>query len=157
AYIFLRERMSFIRWLSFGLAMAGVIECSGVDWQELDLTNSKFLVGNILIFLSVNGSAFYNVYSKKLLGRYTPLKVLLYSYYAVFAFLLPITVYAEPTGFRDVPHFSVTVWLGLLALAAFQYCLSMVLFLNVLQRLDATQASLCNYLIPFFGLIIAAI
>ena len=33
----------------------------------------------------------------------------------------------------------------------------MVLFLNVLTRLDATQAGLPNYLIPFFGLIIAAI
>jgi drug/metabolite transporter (DMT)-like permease len=32
----------------------------------------------------------------------------------------------------------------------------MVLFLNVLTRLDATQAALSNYLIPFFGLIIAA-
>jgi drug/metabolite transporter (DMT)-like permease len=33
----------------------------------------------------------------------------------------------------------------------------MVIFLNVLSRLDATQASLSNYLIPFFGLVIAAI
>jgi drug/metabolite transporter (DMT)-like permease len=33
----------------------------------------------------------------------------------------------------------------------------MVLFLNVLTRLDATQAALSNYLIPFFGLIIAAL
>jgi drug/metabolite transporter (DMT)-like permease len=32
----------------------------------------------------------------------------------------------------------------------------MVMFLNVLSRLDATQASLSNYLIPFFGLVIAA-
>jgi drug/metabolite transporter (DMT)-like permease len=33
----------------------------------------------------------------------------------------------------------------------------MVLFLNVLTRLDATQAALSNYLIPFFGVIIAAV
>jgi drug/metabolite transporter (DMT)-like permease len=43
----------------------------------------------------------------------------------------------------------------LVLLAALQYFLSMVLFLNVLTRLDATQAALSNYLIPFFGLIIA--
>ena len=33
----------------------------------------------------------------------------------------------------------------------------MVLFLNVLTRLDATQAALSNYLIPFFGVVIAGI
>jgi len=77
AYFFLRERMSAIRWISFALAIGGVIECSGVDWKELDLTSSKFFWGNVMIFLSVNGSAFYNVYSKKLLERYSPLRVLL--------------------------------------------------------------------------------
>ena len=42
-------------------------------------------------------------------------------------------------------------------LALFQYFLSMVIFLNVLTRLDATQAAVSNYLIPFFGVVIAAI
>jgi drug/metabolite transporter (DMT)-like permease len=157
AYIFLNERMTRVRWVSFALAIAGVLECSGIEWKELNLASRRFLLGNVLIFASVNGSAFYNVYSKKMLTRYTPLEVLLYSYYAVFVFLLPITAYAEPEGFRNLLHFSGTVWMGLLGLALFQYCLSMVLFLNVLTRLDATQASLSNYLIPFFGIIIAAV
>jgi drug/metabolite transporter (DMT)-like permease len=110
-----------------------------------------------MIFLSVNGSAFYNAYSKKLLSRYSPLQVLLYSYYAVFVFLLPITLKAEPQSFHDLPQFTLVVWLGLMMLAFFQYFLSMALFLNVLTRLDATQAALSNYLIPFFGVIIAAL
>ncbi len=156
AYFFLGERMTPVRWLSFGLAIVGVLECSGIDWKELNLLNSKFLFGNLMIFLSVNGSAFYNAYSKKLLGRFSPLQVLLYSYYAVVAFMLPITLYAEPQGFRDLPRFSPVVWAGLLLLALFQYLLSMVIFLNVLTRLDATQAGLSNYLIPFFGVMIAA-
>src|SRR6266849_1330445 len=110
AYFFLGERMSAIRWVSFALAIAGVIECSGVDWKQLDMTSSKFFWGNVMIFLSVNGSAFYNVYSKKLLERYSPLRVLLYSYYAVFAFLLPITLYSEPGSFHDLPRFTYKIW-----------------------------------------------
>ncbi len=157
AYFFLKERMTAVRWLSFALALAGVLECSGVNWRELNFTSGKFLLGNLMIFLSVNGSAFYNVYSKKLLKRYSPLRVLLYSYYAVFAFMLPITLYTEPTSFRMMPEFTPQVWVGLLLLAVFQYFLSMVLFLNVLTRLDATQAGLSNYLIPFFGVVIAAL
>jgi drug/metabolite transporter (DMT)-like permease len=157
AFFFLGERMTRVRWISFALAMAGVLECSGVDWKELNLVSVKFLLGNLMIFLSVNGSAFYNVYSKKLLRRYTPLQVLLYSYYAAIALLCPIAVYAEPQGFINLPHYSKTVWLGLVMLALFQYFLSMVIFLNVLTRLDATQAAVSNYLIPFFGVVIAAI
>jgi drug/metabolite transporter (DMT)-like permease len=157
AYFFLGERMTLVRWLSFALALAGVLECSGIDWKELNLVSVRFLVGNIMIFLSVNGSAFYNVYSKKLLRRYSPLQVLLYSYYAVFAVLCPITAYAEPQGFTNLPHYNKVVWLGLVMLALLQYFLSMVIFLNVLTRLDATQAAVSNYLIPFFGVVIAAI
>jgi drug/metabolite transporter (DMT)-like permease len=83
--------------------------------------------------------------------------VLLYSYYAVFAFMLPITLYSEGETFLRIPEFTPVVWAGLAILALLQYSLSMVIFLTVLSRLDATQAALCNYLIPFFGLIIAAV
>lgn len=157
AFFLLGERMTPVRWISFALAIGGVLECSGVNWKELNLTSSRFLVGNVLIFISVNGSAFYNAYSKRLLVRYTPLQVLLYSYYSVLLFLFPITVVSEPNTLREMPHFTFVVWMGLLALAVFVYVLSMVMFLNVLTRLDATQASLSNYLIPFFGVIIAAL
>jgi drug/metabolite transporter (DMT)-like permease len=157
AYFILGEKMSPVRWLSFALAVAGVVECSGVDWKELNLTSQGYLLGNALIFISVCGSAFYNVYSKKLLERYTPLQVLLYSYYFVIAFLLPITLYAEPGTFHQIPSYTVKTWAGIALLAVFQYCLSMVIFLTVLTRLDATQASLSNYMIPFFGLVIAAV
>jgi drug/metabolite transporter (DMT)-like permease len=156
AYFILGEKMSPVRWLSFALAVAGVVECSGVDWKELNLTSQGYLLGNALIFISVCGSAFYNVYSKKLLERYTPLQVLLYSYYFVIAFLLPITLYAEPGAFHQIPSYTAKTWVGIALLAVFQYCLSMVIFLTVLTRLDATQASLSNYMIPFFGLVIAA-
>jgi drug/metabolite transporter (DMT)-like permease len=157
AYFFLGERMSLVRWVSFVLAIAGVLECSGINWSSLDFTSGKFLLGNILVFCSVNGSAFYNAYSKKLLVRYSPLQVLLYSYYAVFVFMLPITLYSEPVSFLNLTHFKPVVWGALMVLAVFQYGLSMVLFLHVLSRLDATQAALSNYLIPFFGVLTAAV
>lgn len=156
AHFLLGEHMNRIRWISFGLALLGVLACSGVDWKSLDFGRSYF-AGNILIFLSVLGSAFYNAYSKKVLERHSPLQVLLYSYYALLLILVPVTIAAEPSGFVNLPHYSKTVWVGLAILAIFQYFLSMVIFLNVLTRLHATQAALSNYLIPFFGLLIAAI
>jgi len=157
AYFLLGERMTPARWFSFGLAIAGVVECSGINWKELNLTSHKFLVGNLMIFVAVNGSAFYNVYGKRLLRRYTPLQVLLYSNCAFFVLMLPITLWAEPSAFHNLYSFKPVVWVGVIVLTLFQYFLSMVIFLNVLARLDATQAGLANYLIPFFGVLIAAL
>jgi drug/metabolite transporter (DMT)-like permease len=157
AYLILGERMTPLRWVSFALAIAGAIECAGINWKELDFGSLRFMLGSLLIFLAIAGSSFYNVYSKKLLTRYSPLQVQLYSYYAVFICMFPITLCTEPQGFLRLTHFSLKIWLGLIELAVFVYFLSMVLFLNVLTRLDATQAGLSNYLIPFFGLVLAAL
>ena len=157
AYFLLDERMTWVRWVSFALALAGVVECSGIDWKALDMTSPRFILGNLMLFISVLASAFYNVYSKHLLLRYSPLQVLLYSYYTVIAVLLPVVVYTEPQGFTNLPHYRASVWVGLGLLTVFQYFLSMVIFLHVLKRLDATQAGLMNYLIPFFGLVSAAV
>lgn len=156
AHFILGEHMTRIRWISFGLAILGVLACSGVDWNGLNFGHG-YLGGNALIFLSVLGSAFYNTYSKRALERHSPLRVLLYSYYWLLLVLLPVTVALEPAGFANLGHYSTTVWIGLAILAIFQYFLSMVIFLNVLTRLDATQAALSNYLIPFFGVLIAAV
>ena len=156
AYLLLGERMTPLRWASFALAIVGAVECAGINWKALDFGSLRFMFGSFLIFLGIVGSSFYNVYSKKLLKRYSPLQVQLYSFYAVFICMFPITLATEPQGFLNLPHFSLKIWLGLIELAVFVYFLSMVLFLNVLTRLDATQAGLSNYLIPFFGLLLAA-
>jgi drug/metabolite transporter (DMT)-like permease len=155
AYFFLGERMTRLRLVAFVLAILGVLASSGVDVEQLSFTKKSCLWGSVLVFLSVNGSAFYNVYSKKLLVRYTPLQVLLYSYFALFIVMLPVTLYQEPSGFAKLLHYGPTVWGGLLVLAVMQYALSMVIFLHVLARLDAMQTGLLNYLIPFLGVVIA--
>jgi drug/metabolite transporter (DMT)-like permease len=157
AYLLLSERMTLVRWVSFALAVAGVLQCSGIDWNDLRFASGGVVRGNVLIMLGILGSAFYNVYGKKLLERYSPLEVLLYSYYAVLACLVPLTLYLEPGSFHSMMTFGPKVWLGILLLAGFQYFLSMILFLTVLTRLDAVQAGLSNYLIPVFGVLIAAI
>src|ERR1700676_3649338 len=53
--------------------------------------------------------------------------------------------------------FGPKVWLGIVLLCRLQDFLSIVLVLTVRTRLDAAQAGLSNYLIPVFGVLIAAI
>jgi len=154
AFLLLRERMSGVRWLGFALAMAGVALCSLNDIRNLD-TGSGYLFGNLLVLGGVLGSAFYNVYSKKLLAKFDALEVLFGSYVFVCIFLEPLALLLEPESFAAIGSLSAKAWVGLGLLGLFQYFLSMVIFLTVLARLDATQAALSNYLIPFFGVVIA--
>lgn len=156
AFLFLHEKMTTIRWVSFGLAIIGVVMCSDIDFRTLNF-GKGYLYGNVLIFLGTLGSAFYNSYGKKILERYSPTEMLFFTYLAMFVVMTPLTMAQEPKVFASIPHFLLRTWIGLALLTFFHNYLSMVLFLKALKQLDAIQAALSNYLITFFGIPIAAI
>ena len=156
AFVFLHERMTPVRWISFVLAIIGVLMCSDIDFRKLDF-GKGYLYGNALIFIGTLGSAFYNSYGKKMLERYSPTDMLFFTYLAMFVVMTPLTLAQEPRVFAEIPHFTIRTWVGLALLTFFHNYLSMVLFLKALKQLDAIQAALSNYLITFFGIPIAAI
>jgi len=156
AVLILGERMSAARWVSFGLAIAGVLLCSSSDLRHLDFSRG-FWSGNMLVFLGTLGSAFYNTYGKKMMERYTPMEMLFYTYGAMTVVMTPLTLIKEPDVFHRIPHFTGQTWIGLFLLTFFHNFLSMVLFLKALKKLDAIQAALSIYLVTFFGVPIAAI
>ena len=156
AIIFLHERMNRVRWVSFSLAIVGVLMCSGLDLHTLHFGTGYFF-GNLLILLGTLGSAFYNSYGKKVLERYSPMEMLFYTYVAMFVLMTPLVVAQERGVFSHIAQFTLRTWVGLALLTFFHNYLSMVLFLKALKVLDAIQAALSNYLITFFGVPIAAI
>jgi drug/metabolite transporter (DMT)-like permease len=157
AAVMLGEKMTRVRWISFLLAIAGVVMVSDIDWGSVELVKGGYLLGNVLIFASCFGSAFYNTFSKRLLRWLDPVEVLVYSFIATTAVLLPMALAREPESFRRVLELGWPVWASLLTIALFSLALSMVLFLWVIDRIDVTQASLSIYLLPVFGVIISAI
>jgi len=157
AYFMLSERMTRLRWISFVLAFAGVLICSDIDWRSVQLLKGKYLVGNMLLFLSLWGASFYNTYAKKLLRKFTPFEVTVYSFIVCSLVLLPLALILEPMPFSRWASLGWQVWVSLLAIAVFALTLATVLFFAVLQKLDVTQAILSVYMSPIFGVIIAAI
>jgi drug/metabolite transporter (DMT)-like permease len=157
AAVLLGERMTALRWLSFALAIGGVLLVSDIDWRSVNLTHSRFLLGNALIFVSCIGSAFINSYSKKLLGQFNAAEVLVYSFFVADVVLFALIVLLEPDSLRRLAGIGWSVWVSLLLIAIFSLSVSMVLFFLVLERIDATQASLSIYLLPVFGVLISAI
>jgi drug/metabolite transporter (DMT)-like permease len=156
AFLILGEKMTKIRWLSFVIAIIGVILCSTGDIKQLDF-GSKYAVGNILIFLAIIGNSYYNVGIKKVAERYTEREMVFYTYVVVVILLTPLVFYYEKDVFARIPSFTLQTWIGMSLLTLFHNFLSMLLFFKALKMLDAMQVALSNYLITFFGLPIATI
>jgi drug/metabolite transporter (DMT)-like permease len=156
AFLMLKEKMNKIRWVSFIIAIIGVILCSTGDIKQMNFS-SKYAIGNLLIFLAILGNSYYNVGIKKIADRYTEMEMVFYTYVVVVILLTPLVLYYEPDVFARIPSFTQQTWIGMSLLTFFHNFLSMILFFKALKVLDAMQVALSNYLITFFGLPIAAI
>jgi drug/metabolite transporter (DMT)-like permease len=156
AFLMLKEKMNKIRWVSFIIAVIGVILCSTGDIKQMNF-GSKYAVGNLLIFLAILGNSYYNVGIKKIADRYTEMELLFYTYVIMIILLTPLVLYYEPDVFARIPSFTSQTWTGMSLLTFFHNFLSMILFFKALKALDAIQVALSNYLITFIGLPVAAI
>jgi len=157
AVVMLRERMTLVRWVSLAISLCGVLILSDIEWRHLELTQSKFLLGNILVLLACTSSAFYNVYSKRLLRRFTPLEILVAGYVIAFAGSLPLVFLAEGFSLASVLTYDIWTWISLLVLSVLSWGLAMVLWLFLLKRLDVSQVSVSIYLLPFLGVLISTL
>jgi drug/metabolite transporter (DMT)-like permease len=156
AFLVLKEKMNKIRWISFIIAIVGVVLCSAGDIREMDFS-SKYAVGNLLIFLAIVGNAYYNVGIKNISKRYTEMEMVFFTYVIMVILLTPLVLYYESDVFTRIPSFTQQTWIGVSLLTFFHNFLSMVLFFKALKVLDAIQVALSNYLITFIGLPVAAI
>jgi len=156
AFLMLKEKMNKVRWVSFIIAIAGVILCSTGDIKQLNFS-SKYTLGNILIFLAIVGNAYYNTGIKKIASRYSEMELLFFTYVVMVVLLTPLVLFYEKDAFTRIPVFTTQTWIGMALLTFFHNFLSMLLFFKALKVLDAMQVALSNYLIAFFGLPVAAI
>jgi drug/metabolite transporter (DMT)-like permease len=119
--------------------------------------SSRYLAADGLILLACVSSSFYIVFSKELLRRFTPLKVLIYGYLIAAGLSAPLLVWLEPVHFSDVLYYTAAVWLSLMVLSGLSWGLAMVLWMILLKRLDVSGASVSIYLLPFLGVIISTL
>jgi drug/metabolite transporter (DMT)-like permease len=157
ASVIVDEKMTLARWVSLVIALTGVLILSDFDWRHLELASNKFLIGNILVLTSCATSAFYNVYCKGLLRRFTPLEVLIYGYLVAVVISFPLATWLEGFSLASVLNYHPLTWLALLALSGLSWGLAMVLWMFLLKRLDVSQASVSVYLLPFLGVLVAAV
>ena len=79
--------MSPIRWVSFALAAAGVVECSGVGLEEFESHKRRLPSRKCFGLYQYLWKRLLQRVQQKLLESLHTVQVLLYSYYFVIAFL----------------------------------------------------------------------
>jgi drug/metabolite transporter (DMT)-like permease len=152
----LRERLSPLRVSALLLGLAGVLLLSPMHGAFGSGTHTRQLAGNFFITVGCLGSAFYNVYSKRLLNRFSGLEILFFSYLSTTIFSLPALFALEPQCLYKLAHLTLSQWTAFEYLAVFFYGLSMVFFLRALSKVDVIIASASLYLIPLFGVALAS-
>jgi drug/metabolite transporter (DMT)-like permease len=157
ATLLVGEKMSRLLWISFVLAIGGVLLVSDVDWRTVHILRGKYLAGNALILVGCFGSAFYNAFSKRLLRTFTPLEVLVYSYIVADLALFVAMLAREPFSWQKLASLGFAVWLSLGMIAFLCLTSAMLLFFWVIKRIDLTRAALSIYLLPVFGVLISTV
>lgn len=157
ASLLLKERITWLRVAALVIGLVGVVLMSVSDWKQASFREMRYLVGNLLILCGCLGSAFYNVYCKGLMRRFAEIEILIFSYITASIASVPLLIWAEPFSFRTFLQLDWQSWAAFAFLALFMYGASMLLFFKALQHLDVTTASASLYLVPVFGVILAAV
>ncbi len=157
ASVFLHERMTKLRAVSFAIALLGVCLISMKDFREARLFRLEYIVGNLLVLASCAGSAFNNSYSRRVLSRLSPAEVMVWSYLVADLELLLLGAVIDRNGWRQLGHLGSGVWWSLILVAIFSLGVSMLLYFAVIQSVEVMQAALSVYLLPVFGLLFSAL
>lgn len=153
----LRERLTLLRTAVLLLGFAGVCLLSLKPAVTSPMGNSHQLTGNLLIAIGCYGSAFYNVYSKRLLKHFSGAAVLFFSYLTASLSSFPVLIAFELKGIDSLSRLNGLQWTALGYLSFLFYGLSMLFFFAALRVLDSVIASASLYLTPLFGVALAHI
>ena len=157
ASIMLHERVTLLRISCLLISLAGVFLLSVEDLRQASFLKGGYLVGNLLILGGTLGSSFYNVYCKGLMRRFQEIEILIFSYVTASLASIPLLIWVEPVDWSAFGRFDWKCWMAFAFLALFMYGASMILFFHVLQHLEVTVASASLYLVPVFGVVMAAL
>jgi drug/metabolite transporter (DMT)-like permease len=151
----LGERLTPLRIGALLFGLVGVLLLSPLHAASSSGARSHLVAGNLLIATGCLGSAFYNVYSKRLLDHFSGIEILFFSYLSTTVFSLPLLFVLDPHCLSRLSHLTLSQWVAFGYLALFFYGVSMVLFLRALRTVDAILASASLYLVPLFGVALA--
>jgi drug/metabolite transporter (DMT)-like permease len=154
--LLLGERFTLLRLAAIVVALVGTLLLSVQDIRHSSFSRN-LLLGNLVIFISGVGAAYFNTHSKVVRTRFSEVELLVFSYLVAGSACAIYSICGESHPFYLVNGYGWQVWVSIAVLGGFVWGLAMVLWMWVLGRLDVAQISVSIYLLPVFGLLLSII
>ena len=145
AWVWLRERLTWLQWLGLAIGFAGVLWLSAGNASFKPGGTGWAIVAGLVASLSYGVSG--NL-AKRYFAHARPLAVATGSQIAAAALLLPVTLFYLPP---EMP--SVLDWLTLIALGVFCTGIAYALYFRLIARVGPTKAMAVAFLIPAFAIL----
>lgn len=154
AAVFLQEKLSSRRAFFIIIALVGVLLTLS-DWNMDNITNFNFNIGDLLMLAGSTLWAVYSIIVKKVLNRFTPLKLTSYTFLTAAVIIFPFAI-PDLVGI----DFSVTGWMPFMAvlyMAVFPSVLGYTIQQMAIKELGAGRTALFINLVPVFSTIFAVV
>lgn len=152
--LFLGVSMQPRRILAIALSFTGVL-LTITNGNLLMLFNSSFNSGDLIMLAAVLCWAVYNIISKKVMERYSPIVVTTYSFMVCALILLPFFIYDLSSGF--IQHTTIKSWSSVIYMAIFPSVIGYLSMQTGVHRLGAGKASVFINLVPIFSAVMSVI
>jgi drug/metabolite transporter (DMT)-like permease len=145
AWLIFREKLKLVNYAGIVLSFSGVL----VFLLNRDGSISYNLKGLALLMMAVMSAVGYNLTLSRLVGKYSPVYIVNVQNVLGAALFLPIFMIAD---FNTFIHSSYTpsLFLPVLALAAFASCGAFILFAYSVSKIGITKANVFTNFIPLF-------
>jgi len=153
SYFFLDERLTKRKTSGIFAALIGVVIISiwGTEDNSIEII---YMFGALTVLISAVMGAVYTVAGKKLLNRYTPLSLTIYTM-LLGSFGLAPFVLVNNSFLREVANMSIYTWFAIVFLGLFSTVLGYIIWYVALEKREASELSIYLYMIPVVSTIIS--
>jgi drug/metabolite transporter (DMT)-like permease len=148
----LGERLGKKHLAGAGIAFAGVFLI--VSGGSIDLS-AAHLPGDLIGLASAALFGVYTVAAKRASDRYSPMTILVYTFFFGVLGLLPVYVFATPM--TPLTGLSAVSWASMLFLALFCSVIAFLVYNHGMARLRASDAAMTIYVTPLAGVTLAVL
>jgi drug/metabolite transporter (DMT)-like permease len=152
--IFLKDTITSKRALGIILSFTGVfLTITNADISVL--SKLSFNKGDLLMLTAVLMWAFYGVYSKKVMPKYSPMTLTFYSFLFCTLFIIPFVIYEKPWTFAlKVPYYS---YVASLYMSIFASVIGYLVQQMSIKQIGPSRTSIFINLVPIFSIILSVL
>ena len=150
--IFLKEKIKPVNIMAIGISFFGVVLIV-TNGSFSVLMDMKFNIGDMLMIIAVACWASYAIISKKVLVKYSPLKVTSYAFLVCAVLLVPFVILENPASY--MPLTTSRGWISVVYMAIFPSVVGYLIQQMAIKKIGASRSALYVNLVPVFSMVLA--